>query len=226
MAQPSIAVFDLGGVLIDWNPRYLYRKLFGGDDAALEHFLAHVCTSAWNAQQDAGRSFREATALLKQEYPHSAELIDAWFARHPEMIAGPIAGSVEILAELRANQVPLYALSNWSLETFPSAQKRFDFLQWFRGILLSGKVRLIKPDPRIYQLFLETFGLDPAQAIYIDDSHANVESANAVGMHGIVFKNADQLRAELTNLGLMNHAVNPAPHAEITPTQSFPAAWK
>jgi 2-haloacid dehalogenase len=204
MARRSIAVFDLGGVLVDWNPRYLYRKLFHGDDAAMEHFLANVCTSAWNLQQDAGRSFADATALLRKEHPHHAELIEAWFARHPEMVAGAIPGSVELLAELHASQVPLYALSNWSTETFPSAQKRFDFLHWFRGILLSGKVRLIKPDPRIYELFLETFGVNPAEAVYIDDIPANVEGANAMGMHGIVFKNAKQLREELIKVGLMN----------------------
>jgi 2-haloacid dehalogenase len=227
MGARSIAVFDLGGVLVDWNPRYLYRKLFGGDDAAMEHFLANICTSAWNSQQDAGRSFAEATALLKKEHPNYGELIEAWFARHPEMLAGPIPGSIEILGELRANQVPLYALSNWSTETFPSAQKRFDFLQWFRGILLSGKVRLIKPDRRIYELFLETFSVDPAQAIYIDDIPANVEGANAVGMHGIVFKNADQLRAELRGLGLVDDAAKSAHSpAKIIPTQSFPGASK
>jgi 2-haloacid dehalogenase len=226
MGARSIAVFDLGGVLVDWNPRYLYRKLFGGDDAAMEHFLANICTSKWNLQQDAGRSFAEATALLKKEHPNYGELIDAWFARHPEMLAGPIPGSVDILAELRANEIPLYALSNWSTETFPSAQKRFDFLQWFRGILLSGKVRLIKPDPRIYELFLETFSIDPAQTVYIDDIPANVEGANAAGMHGIVFKNANQLRTELTNLGLMNQGVNSAFSFEITPTRSFPGASK
>jgi 2-haloacid dehalogenase len=223
MGRRSIAIFDLGGVLVDWNPRYLYRKLFRGNEAEMEHFLANVCTSKWNLQQDAGRSFAEATALLKKEHPNYSELIEAWFVRHPEMLAGPIPGSVGILAELRANEVPLYALSNWSTETFPSAQKRFDFLQWFKGILLSGKVGLVKPDPRIYELFLATFGIDPIQAVYIDDIPANVEGANAVGMHGIVFKNAEQLRTDLTNLGLMDHAVK-STHTQITPTQSSPEA--
>jgi 2-haloacid dehalogenase len=204
MAERSVAVFDLGGVLIDWNPRYLYRKLFTGDDAAMEHFLAKVCTPAWNAQQDAGRSFTEACASLKLEHPSHAELIDAWFQRHAEMLAGPIPGTVEILAELRGRGVPLYALSNWSAETFPTALRQFDFLRWFQGILLSGEVRLMKPDPRIFQHFLETFAIDPAQAVYIDDVRANAEAATALGMHGIVFSDCGALRDELVKVGLLN----------------------
>lgn len=223
-ANRSIAVFDLGGVLIDWNPRYLYRKLFRGDEAAMEHFLANICTSAWNSQQDAGRSFAEANALLKKEHPSHSEMIDAWFARHPEMVGGPIPGSVEILAELRTNEVPLYALSNWSAETFPNAQRRFDFLQWFCGILLSGEVRLIKPDLRIFRLFLETFSIDPQQAVYVDDLLPNVEAARAIGMTGILFKDPASLREELVNLGLLNcgPAAAADPDAGVTPTRSCP----
>ncbi|MGB7129744.1 MAG: HAD family phosphatase [Candidatus Sulfotelmatobacter sp.] len=202
MADRSIAVFDLGGVLVDWNPRYLYRKLFGGDDAAMEHFLANICTSEWNLQQDAGRSFAEGCALLKSQHPNYAEFIDAWFGRHHEMVAGPISGTVEILAALREREVPLYALSNWSAETFPAARRRFDFLQWFRGILLSGEVRLIKPDRRIFQLFLDTFGIDAARAIYVDDLLPNVEAARTLGMHGILFTDPAQLRLELAKIGL------------------------
>ncbi len=221
----SIAVFDLGGVLVDWNPRYLYRNLFGGDDAAMEHFLANVCTPSWNSQQDAGRSFAEGCAMLRSKHPNHADLIDAWFERHGEMLAGPISGTVKILDELRADKVPLYALSNWSAETFPTARRRFDFLQWFQGILLSGEVRLIKPDPRIYELFLQRFDVDPAQAVYIDDIPANVEAAISAGMHGIVFRNADQLRADLASLGLMEHATGEATSVDgFTPTQSSPEA--
>jgi 2-haloacid dehalogenase len=203
MPNRSIAVFDLGGVLIDWNPRYLYRKLFPGDDAAMEHFLATVCTQSWNARQDAGRPFAEACASLKLEHPAHADLIDAWIQRQQEMVAGPISGTVDILAELRARQVPLYALSNWSAETFPISLKRFDFLHWFQGIVLSGEVRLIKPDPRIFHIFLETHAIDPAQAVYIDDIERNVETATALGMHGIVFTDPPALRNELVRLGLL-----------------------
>jgi len=200
----SVAVFDLGGVLIEWNPRYLYRKLFNGDDAAMEHFLANICTPSWNSQQDAGRPFAEACAALKLEHPAHAELIDAWIQRQEEMVPGPISGTVDILAELRAREVPLYALSNWSAETFPLSQKRFEFLQWFQGIVLSGEVRLVKPDPRIFQHFFETHAIDPADAVYIDDLKANVEAAAAFGMHGIVFTDPPALRSELVKLGLLN----------------------
>jgi len=203
MMNRSIVVFDLGGVLIDWNPRYLYRKLFAGDDAAMEHFLANICTSSWNAQQDAGRSFAEGSASLKLEHPGHAELIDAWFQRHEEMLAGPISGTVEVLAELRARGVSLFALSNWSAETFPTAWKRFEFLQWFQGILLSGRVRLIKPDPRIFKLFFETFSINPAHSVYIDDVGRNAEVATRLGMHGIVFSDPTALRTELVKVGLL-----------------------
>jgi 2-haloacid dehalogenase len=169
MAECSIAVFDLGGVLIDWNPRYLYRKLFDGDPEAMEEFLATVCTESWNEQQDAGRPFADACASLKLVHPHKAELIDAWVRRYDEMLAGPISGTVDILTELNSHRVPLYALSNWSVETFPAALKRFEFLKWFWGVMLSGEVKLLKPDPRIFKLFLETFAIDPALTVYIDD---------------------------------------------------------
>jgi 2-haloacid dehalogenase len=204
MAYRSVAVFDLGGVLIDWNPRYLYRKLFRGDDAAMEHFLATVCTPSWNAQQDAGRSFAEACAFLKSEHPAYAELIDAWIQRQEEMVTGAIAGTVDILAELRARGVRLYALSNWSAETFPISLKRFEFLRWFEGVVLSGEVRLLKPDPRIFQHLFETHGVDPAHAVYIDDLEPNVAAAVAHGMHGILFTDPPALRRELVKLGLLD----------------------
>jgi 2-haloacid dehalogenase len=204
MPNRSVAVFDLGGVLIDWNPRYLYRKLFAGDDAAMEHFLANVCTSSWNSQQDAGRSFAEGCALLKAQHPAQAKLIDAWFERHGEMLAGPIDGTVEILAELRARGIPLYALSNWSAETFPTALKRFEFLQWFDGILLSGEAKLVKPDGSFFRLFFNTFSIDPAQAVFVDDLRPNAEAAGELGMHAILFTDPPALRNELASLGLLH----------------------
>lgn len=206
MADRLVAVFDLGGVLIDYNPRYLYRKLFRGDEAAMEHFLANVCTPSWNLQQDAGRSFADACASLKLLHPSQAVLIDAWFERYDEMLAGPIDGTVDLLAEMRARGIPLYALSNWSAETFPVALKRFDFLQWFRGILLSGEAQLLKPDPAIFQRFLEMFSIDPARAVYIDDLGPNVEAAAALGMHGIRFTDPAALRADLATLELVDPA--------------------
>jgi 2-haloacid dehalogenase len=206
MSTRTTVVFDLGGVLIDWNPRHLYRKLFAGDDGAMEHFLAKICTTEWNLQQDAGRTFADACTSLRSEHPSHAEMIDAWFARFDEMMAGPITGTVDVLAELRARDVPLYALSNWSAETFPFAQKRFEFLKWFRGILLSAEVRLVKPDLRIFQHFLQVFALDPAQVVYIDDLPRNIASADALGMHGILFTNSVELRNELVQLGLLEPA--------------------
>ncbi|HUE23302.1 MAG TPA: HAD family phosphatase [Bryobacteraceae bacterium] len=203
MADRLIAVFDLGGVLVDWDPRHLYRKLFAGDDHAMEHFLATVCTPSWNLRQDAGRSFADACAELKLAHPDEAGLIDAWIQRYDEMLAGPISGTVEILAELRSRGVPLYALSSWSAETFPVAQKRFEFLKWFQGVLLSGEVRLLKSDVAFFQLFLETFAVNPAQAVYIDDLRPNVEAAAALGMHGILFTDPPALRRELVSVGLI-----------------------
>jgi 2-haloacid dehalogenase len=199
-AQRSVVVFDLGGVLIDWNPRHLYRKLFDGDESAMEHFLANICTSSWNKEQDAGRSFAEGCALLKAAHPHEANRIDAWFERYEEMLAGPIQGTVDILSDLRAQGIPLYALSNWSVETYPHALQRFEFLKWFRGIMLSGEVGLVKPDTKIYELFLKTFVIDPASAVFIDDLAPNVEGAAALGMHGIRFTDPVALRSELRKL--------------------------
>jgi len=202
-AGRSIVVFDLGGVLIDWNPRHLYRKLFADDEAAMEHFLATVCTQEWHRHHDSGRSYAEGARLLKAEHPDKAELIDAFGARESEMMAGPIAGTVEILQELRDREVPLYALSNWPAESFPQARERFDFLSWFDGILVSGDVKVIKPDPRIFELLLARFAIDPLSAIFIDDVEVNAAAARTFGLHAIHFTNAAALRVELAALGLL-----------------------
>ena len=205
MTEPvrNIVVFDLGGVLVDWDPRHLYRKLFRNDEPAMEHFLASVCTDEWNRAQDAGRSFAEGACLLKRQHPDKAELIDTYHARFDEMIAGPIAGTVEILAELRDRGAPLYGLTNWSAETYPLALKRFEFLSWFHGIVVSGDVGAIKPDPRIYGFMLARFAIDPQHAVYIDDNAANAEAARRFGIHGIHFTTSDALRRELVRLGLL-----------------------
>ena len=202
-AGRDIVVFDLGGVLIDWDPRHLYRKLFAGDDAAMEHFLANICTHEWNRCQDAGRSFADGARLLKAAHPDRAELIDSYFARFDEMMPGPIAGSVEILAELRDRGVPLYGLTNFSAETYPATFERFGFLRWLRGILVSGEVGVIKPDPRIFELLIERFAIDPRRAVYIDDVSANVTAARPFGIHAIHFTTPAALRSELAALGLL-----------------------
>jgi 2-haloacid dehalogenase len=201
--RPTVVVFDLGGVLVDWNPRYLYRSLFDGDDAAMEQFLAEVCTPAWNDEQDRGRPFAEACALLVRDHPNRRELIEAWPSRFDETMAGPIAGTVEILAELRDRGVPLYALSNWSAETFPRAVARFPFLQWFRGIVISGALRAAKPDRVIYQHLLDTYRLRAEDTVFIDDAPRNIEVAASVGMHTVRFTDADVLRTALQELGLL-----------------------
>src|ERR1700751_2894773 len=150
-----------------------------------------------------GRSFAEGARLLKAEHPNEAELIDAYGARFNEMMAGPIEGVVEILAELRAGGTPLYLLSNFSAETFPPAFERFDFLRWFRGMVISGEVGVIKPDPRIYELILAPCAIDPRRAVYIDDVAANAEAARPFGIHGIHFTTPGALREELARLALL-----------------------
>lgn len=205
LSQPprSTVIFDLGGVLIDWNPRHLYRKLFPGDEAAMERFLAEVCNDAWNVQQDAGRPFAEAIALLKARHPDQSALIEAYWVRWVEMLAGPIHGTVDILAALRQRRIPLYALTNWSAETWPIAKPLFPFLDWFDGIVVSGQERMAKPDPRLFRLLFERFALAPEAAIYIDDSRRNVEAAIALGLHAIHFTGARQLADELAALALL-----------------------
>jgi 2-haloacid dehalogenase len=189
-------VFDLGGVLIDWDPRHLYRKLLA-DEAAVEEFLATVCTPEWNAELDRGRPFAEGVAQLVERHPEHAAAIAAYHERWPEMVAGDIPGTVEVLAELRAAGVPLYALTNWSAETFAITRGRFEFLEWFDGLLVSGEERVTKPDPAIFQLLLDRFGLDPTATVFVDDSAANVAAARRLGFDAIGFTGHEELRREL-----------------------------
>jgi len=189
-------VFDLGGVLIDWDPRHLYRKLLA-DEAAVEEFLATVCTPEWNAELDRGRPFAEGVAELVERHPEHAAAIAAYHERWPEMVAGDIPGTVEVLAELRAAGVPLYALTNWSAETFAITRGRFEFLEWFDGLLVSGEERVTKPDPAIFQLLLDRFGLDPTATVFVDDSEANVAAARRLGFDAIRFTGHEELRREL-----------------------------
>lgn len=202
-AKHTAVIFDLGGVLIDWNPRYLYRKRFGGDEAAMEHFLTHVCTPDWNIQQDAGRTFAEASDLLCRSHPQLREHIEAWLPGFDDMMSGVIQGSVDILAELRARGTRVYALTNWSSETFPYALKRFEFLNWFADIAVSGQLKLIKPDPAIYRHLLGRHGLQAEQTIFIDDAPHNVAGGAAVGLHALHFTNPETLRRELVALGML-----------------------
>jgi 2-haloacid dehalogenase len=199
--KPAV-VFDLGGVLVDWNPRYLYRKLIE-DEAAVEKFLAEVCTPEWNLKQDAGRPFAEAVEELIVQYPDQQELIRAYHLRWEETIGGPIAGTVEILAELKRAGYTTAALSNWSAETFPVARQKFDFLNWFDVAVISGEVKMIKPDPRIFELLLERLGRRAEECIYIDDVEANVRAAHELGFRAIHFTSPDQLREELRRMEIL-----------------------
>jgi 2-haloacid dehalogenase len=205
--MPSAALdavlFDLGGVLVDWNPRYLYAPLFGEDRERMEHFLTHVCAPEWNHAMDAGKPFAEAVAERQQLYPEHAELIALWKDGWTQMLREAIPESVELLRELKRRGRRLVALTNWSAETFPVARERFEFLQWFEDIVVSGEVRLAKPDPRVFQLAVERNRLDPARTLFVDDSQVNVEAARSIGLHALHFRGAETLREDLVSLGLL-----------------------
>lgn len=196
-------VFDLGGVCIDWNPRYLYRTLFDGDDAAMERFLAEVLTPDWNSELDAGRPWPEAIESLSRAHPDSRALIEAFRNRWPETLGDAIAETVQVLEELRRAGVALYALSNWSAETFAITRDRYPFLGWFKGIVVSGEEGIRKPDPRIFRILLDRNGLRPETTAFVDDVEENVAAAAALGMIGLRFKDAARLRRDLAALGLL-----------------------
>ena len=198
-----VVVFDLGGVLIDWDPRHLYRKLFDGDENAVEAFLGEVCTVEWNRRQDAGRTFAEAVAELLPRHADKRELIEAFGRRFDEMITGAVDGTVDILAELTQARVPCYGLTNWSAETFPPQRLRFPFLSWFDGIVVSGEEGVIKPDPRIFRILLERYRIAPQEAVFIDDNPENAAAADALGIHGIHFRSPPLLRRDLEALGFL-----------------------
>jgi len=199
-------VFDLGGVLLDWNPRYLYRKLFA-DEAAMEHFLAEVCTMEWHEANDRGVPFEVTCAQLAAQHPEHAEHIWAWGTRTEEMVGGPIDGTVEILGELaRGGSVRLFALTNMEAHTYPLRRERYEFLRWFEGTVVSSAEGVIKPDPRIYRVLLERYGLTPASTLMIDDNPRNVEAARALGMPAVLFESPAALRAALTEAGVLKAA--------------------
>ena len=203
MTTPISAVaFDIGGVLLEWNPRYLYRKLFGADEAAMEQFLAEVCTPEWNARLDAGHPFADAVAELVAAHPDRAPLIEAYHRRWLEMLGNAVPGTVEIVRELRAAGMRTYALSNWSAETFPLTRGRFPFLDEMDGILISGEAGVAKPDPAIFGEFLRRFDLVAGQTVCIDDWDRNIATARELGLGAIQFTDAAALRTELRALGL------------------------
>ena len=202
-SKRDVVIFDFGGVLVDWNPRHLYRKLFGDDEEGMERFLSEVTTNEWNLQQDKGRPWSEAVGLLTAEYPQHADLIAAYHERWPETLKGPIDDSIMILHDLKQAGHPLYGLTNWSHETFPYARERYEFFDWFDGIVVSGDEKMIKPDPKLYETLLERYDIDPKRAVFIDDNKVNVDAAEALGIHGIHFHSPAQLRKELVDLGFL-----------------------
>lgn len=199
MATFKNIIFDLGGVLIDWNPEYVYLQVFNGDRAKMRWFLEHICTFEWNEAQDAGRPLQEATALLLQKFPEYSEEIKAYYGRWEEMLGGAIQPTVEVLKSLIGQEkYRIVALTNWSAETFPVALRHFEFLHWFEDIVVSGKEGMRKPFPEIYRLTLDRFGFLPQETVFIDDNLRNVEAAKALGIDAIPFQDAAQLRQSLS----------------------------
>lgn len=202
MHHPTAVVFDLGGVLIDWNPRHLYRTMFDGDEDAMERFLGEVATQEWNAEQDAGRSWRDAVEMLVAIHPDHRDLIVAYDERWADTLGGPIEGTVAVLADLRQAGVRLAALTNWSAEKFPIARERYAFLGWFETIVVSGEIGIAKPDPRIFHHLLERTGFEAERTVYVDDVAANVAVAAGLGMIAVQFAGPETLRGDLRRLGL------------------------
>jgi 2-haloacid dehalogenase len=195
-------VFDVGNVLIQWNPRHLYRKLLP-DEAAVQRFLDEVCTGAWNVEQDRGRSWHEAIAERVALFPQQEALIRAFSDRWHEMVPGEVPGSAAIVDALRARGVPLYAITNFSAEKYAETLARFPILGLFREVVVSAHERLIKPDAAIYRLLLDRHGLTAGQCLFVDDSATNVAGAEAVGMRGHLFEDAARLREVLVALGIL-----------------------
>lgn len=181
-------VFDFGGVLIDWNPRYLYRTYFN-DDREMEYFLSNVCTGEWNAEHDRGRTFDEGVRLLEERFPQYSEAIRLYRDGWESMLNGEFPGTVALLMKLKKLGYGIYGLTNWSAETFPIARSKYPVLHRFDGIVVSGQEKLIKPDPKIFGILLERYGLNAGECIFIDDSPANIETAARLGFNTVLFDN-------------------------------------
>jgi 2-haloacid dehalogenase len=196
-------IFDLGAVLIDWNPHYLYRSLFT-DEQEMKDFLANICTSDWNEEQDAGRSLQEGTNQLVAQYAEHEANIRAFYSRWVEMLGEPLHGTVEIFRQLKASgKYKIYALTNWSAETFPFALERYDFLNWFDGIVMSGAEKMRKPAPAFYQLLLDRYDVKAAEALFIDDNYRNILAAEKMGIKSILFTSVEGLEEELKGLEVL-----------------------
>jgi 2-haloacid dehalogenase len=202
-SKTSAIIFDLGGVLIDWNPSYVFDKMFKEEEQKI-HFFENICTSDWNEKQDAGRPLSEATKELVTKHPEWKEYIEAYYGRWEEMLGGPIHGTVKIFKQLKqSGKYKLYALTNWSAELFPIALERYDFLHWFDGRVVSGEEKIRKPFPQFYQLLLDRFQLTAEETLFIDDSIRNAKAAEEMGLKTIIFESPSQLNEELANLGIL-----------------------
>ncbi|MES2097512.1 MAG: HAD family phosphatase [Pseudomonadota bacterium] len=201
MVQPSAVIFDVGNVLYEWDPRFLYERLIG-DDRALDAFLRDVVTKEWHFQHDAGRPFAETSAELSAQFPAHAELIAAWGPSFNDSVGDPVAGMAEIVADLDSAGVPIFGITNFSGEFWPPFRNREAALfDRFRDVVVSGDEKLVKPDAAIYRLALDRFGLEPGEAVFIDDNAANVAGAASVGIHALLFSDAATFRANLRGLG-------------------------
>lgn len=201
MSSIRVVVFDIGNVLIPWDPRWLFRKLLP-DESAIDRFLSEVDFFDWNAQHDAGQEFAQGIADKGRLFPHYLPLLQAFFDRWEESLGPPIQGSVDLARQLRVSGYRTLALTNFSAETFPRAARLHSFLHEFEGILVSGHEKLMKPDPAIYRLLCERYHVTPSEAVFIDDSPQNVAGARQIGMHGIHFQSCDQLTRDLRDLGV------------------------
>jgi 2-haloacid dehalogenase len=197
-------IFDIGGVLLDWDPRYLYRRLIS-DEEEMERFLRDVCTMEWHEANDLGVPFEVTCAQLAAEHPDHAELIWAWGRRTEEMVGGPIDGTVAILRELReSGKVRLFALTNMEATTYPLRRDRYEFLRWFDGTVVSSAEGVIKPDERIFQVLLERYGLTAASTLMVDDNPRNIAAAAALGMPTVLFESPGGLRRTLEEHGVLS----------------------
>jgi len=199
-----LIVFDFGGVLVDWNPYHLYLKLLGNDPQAVGRFLEEVDFPAWNLENDRGRPFSQGIAELVARFPHYANLVCAYDERFLESVSGPIQPVVEILYQLKDRGYPLYGLSNWPAEKFALMRSTMPFFECFDGMIISGEVGLVKPDPAIFQLLLARAGRSAADCVFIDDHHLNIAAASGLGFQTIHFQSPQQLVDELRRMGILN----------------------
>ncbi|OPC06318.1 HAD family hydrolase [Elizabethkingia ursingii] len=193
-------IFDFGGVLMDWNPKYLYQNVFNTDEE-MNYFLDHIATLKWNAEQDRGRSFQEATEILQNQYPEFSKEIALYYSQWPVMLKGTIEENVNILRNLHG-RYQLYGLTNWSAESFPYAYQNYDFFSLFNGIVVSGEEKLIKPDERIYQLLLNRYNLNASECLFIDDNYENIRAAQAMDFNTIHVGSETNLQEELQKFNI------------------------